>query len=112
MTLKDDIYESLVTLDIPVAYNDTDISELPRINFTLISNYAIKFSNNRHRQVLRYQIDVFSDVPLNVEDDTLLLGVESALANKRIRCTPWTEVSNIDAEVDLGIYRYYAEAWR
>lgn len=112
MTLKADIFEALSTLNIPVAYRDSDVSELPRISYALIGSFRIKASNSVHRRVYRYQVDIFSDTPLEIEDDQLLKQAEANLKALGIRVGAWREFSDIEIEEELGLYTYTTEVWR
>lgn len=111
MSLKERIFDALVTLDLPLAYNDSNVTKLPRLNYFLISNYPIRLSNSKHRNITRYQVDLFSDIPRDVESDDLLSQIEETLLKSRLKCSNWFEVSSIDADEELGIYHYYVEVW-
>lgn len=110
-SLKELIFDALIPLGIPVAYNDSDISQLPRINYNLISNLSIRLSNKKHRNKVRYQIDYFSKIPLDIEADDVLIQIEVYLNDKGIKTSNWIEIPTIDLEADIGLYRYYMEVW-
>ena len=110
-SLKERLFDALEKVGIPVAYNDSNINQLPRINYSLIVHYSVRLSNMKHKRITRYQVDLFSDVARDVESDDLLLDIERRLVEVNIKTSDWREVSSIDVESDLGIYHYYLEAW-
>lgn len=107
-TVSDRIFDALNTIGLPVAYRDSDVTQLPRLNYSLISNYSIRKSNTRHTQVPIYQVDYFSKYPVDVESDDLKV-IADVLEKGGLITSDWQEVAMIDEELDTGVYHYYIE---
>ncbi|MCW6661883.1 hypothetical protein NHG28_06535 [Aerococcaceae bacterium NML201209] len=108
MSKKALIYNTLKSLELPLAYRDSNLSQLPRLNYSLVGNYSIRASGKRHTQVSVYQVDYFSDIPIDVESDTLM-AVTLALENVGLHTSDWREVHTIDEAADTSVYHYYIE---
>ena len=109
-TMKKRIYDALVNnSDVHVSYSDTLETSLPRINFSLISHSSTRLSNKRYKQHLVYQVDYFSDRPLEVENNTELWAITEALESEGFLTTDWNEITEIDVDTQSGIYHYWIE---
>ena len=112
MSLKKTIYDTLKPFGLPLAYADTDLNVLPRLNFFLVSHFSIRSSNQSHQQKLTYQVEYYSDRPLDVENNDTLWNIIDALESNNLITTDWVETSAIDVEEDIGVYRYWIEVKR
>ena len=106
------IQKALEALEIPFAYADSDIKQFPRIIVNLVSNTSIRLSNKRHTAKVRYQIDLYSEIPRDVEVDDTLYQIEQKFLENGLRTSNWLEVSDIDIEKERGLYRYMIEVFR
>lgn len=112
MSTLEKIQKALESLGIPFAYADSDINRFPRIIVNLVSNTSIKLSNLRHTRKLRYQIDLYSEIPRDIEVDDTLYQIEQKLLENGLNTSDWFEVSDIDVEKERGLYRYMIEVFQ
>lgn len=110
MTKKEEIYNILKKFGIPVSYNNTRTITFPRIIFNHVSTRSIKLSDSRHDRVMTYQITLLSDIPLELEDDEVLTGIEDELTNAGFRTNEWWEFSSEDPDIEFVGYHYILEA--
>lgn len=103
------IYDALVPLKCKVSYNDTVEVQFPRVNFFLLSHNSSRLSNKRHKHYTAYQVDYFSEVPLDVEVDLTLIEITQRLEDAGFLTTDWNELTEIDVEAQAGIYHYWIE---
>lgn len=108
-TTKDVIYDALLKVGLPVSYIDTDKDTLPRINFFLVSNWHTRRSNKRHTQRLVYQVDVYSNRPLDVEFDPVLWQIITELEDENLLTSDWREVLNVNEKENRSVYHYWLE---
>ena len=111
MSKLDLIKTALDRVNVYWSYADSDITTMPRLIVNFVSNRSVKLSNLKHTRITRYQIDLYSRIPLDVESDDTLLGVEEKLLECGLKCTDWQEVSDVDIEKELSMYRYYIEVF-
>lgn len=109
MSVKELIYDTLSTLDIPIAYHFSDLTRLPHISYSLIHHQSIRASNKRHQQVAMYQIDFFSDHTLDVANDAVLWKIVELLEAQHLVVGDWQEVAEVDEDKVRAAYRYYVE---
>lgn len=109
MTVKKQIYNALKPLGYPLAYASTP-EGFPAIRYTLVSNVPRRLSNEKASRRVYYQIDVFSQAPIDVEaEGTVLSKVEAALEDAGLYTNNWTETLDLSNETQFAIYRYLIE---
>lgn len=109
MTTKEKIYEALSRLNLPLAYADSDLSQLPRLNFVLIYNPTIKYSNKRHSRRPIYQVDYFSNRAEDVESSEVLDNILIALENQGLLVKEFREAITPDEDINRTYYHYWTE---
>lgn len=112
MTLKAVIYDVLNETGLPVAYRHTNVSEMPRFNYSLIYNGELRLSGRTHTKKPSYQIDYFSNVPVDVESFDLFDTIRNQLREQQLAVGNWQETDSYDKETDTSIYHYYLECER
>lgn len=108
-TLKQEIYEVLSATKLPTAYRFSDIAELPRFSYSLIYNDELRLSGETHSKKPSYQIDYFSDVPVDIESFDLFATVRDDLRAKNIAVKNWQEAATYDEDSDISLFHYYLE---
>lgn len=81
----------------------------PYIRYTLGDNYSARLSNKKAIKNIWYQLDVFSDRPLDVEESEMLTVIENGLEERGLYTTNWIEVIDDDSSIGYPIYRYFIE---
>lgn len=107
-TVKEKIRDAFVQLEIPFAYADSTLSELPRLNYTLIYTHTARYSNKRHSKRPVYQVDFFTHKPEDVEGD-VLESILLALEAQGLTVSDFREVVRPDADENLTYYHYYTQ---
>ena len=108
-TLKQEIYTILKATELPVAYAHSDISQLPRFSYSLIYNGELRLSGQTHSKKPLYQIDYFSNTPVDVEDFELFDTVKNSLRTRNIAVKNWQEGVTYDEDSDVSLFHYYLE---
>ena len=108
-TLKQEIYAVLKATELPVAYAHSDISQLPRFSYSLIYNSELRLSGQTHSKKPSYQIDYFSNTPVDVEDFKLFDTIKNNLRIRNIAVKNWQEGVTYDEETDTSLFHYYLE---
>lgn len=108
-TLKQEIFEVLSATELPVAYRFSDVTQLPRFSYSLIYNGELRLSGDTHTRKPLYQIDYFSNVPVDVESFELFEGIRDDLRAKNIAVKNWQEVATYDEDSDISLFQYYLE---
>ena len=111
MPTKEKIYEALSKLNLPLAYADSDINDLPRLNFVLIYNPTLKLSNKRHTRHPIYQVDYFTNHPQDVEDSMILDQVLETLEEAGLSVTEFREANVVDEDFNRACYHYWTEVY-
>lgn len=109
MTTKEKIYEALSRLNLPLAYADSDINDLPRLNYVLIYNPTIKYSNKRHTRKPIYQVDYFSNQAEDVENSEVLDSILNALETNGLLVKEFRESITPDEDINRTYYHYWTE---
>lgn len=109
MTNKEKILKALSSFPYPVSYRYSDLNELPRFSYSLMSNFTRRLSNKRHTQQTIYQIDYFCEQPIDVEGDNILTQVIEALEDQGLNTTDWIEAEQIDTDQSFSLYHYFIE---
>lgn len=110
ITLKQKINSVLKTLGVEYFYGQSTNSKFPYIRFTLGDNNTTRLSNKKSTRNIWYQIDVFSMVPLDVQDeDTILYQIESKLESEKLITTDWIETEDTDNNTRYTVYHYFIE---
>ncbi len=94
---------------VPIAYGYTKQPK-PYIIFNLIDNRGLRLSGKRHSKSTRWQVDVYSVSPKDVDTDALLTSVQNALEDNRLITSEWIEVAETDAKKEQTSWRYMLEA--
>lgn len=106
-TLKVRIKDVLNSLPYPFAYAQTPPG-FPSIRYTLLSNVPIRTSNIKHYKNISYQLDVFTQVPMDVEDkNNILYEIEQALEEAGLYTSNWLETEDPDNHSNMTIYHYF-----
>jgi len=109
-TLKGRIRRALIKTGHVNFYGTSTRNTFPFIRYFLGSNFTNRLSNKKAVRNIWYQVDVFSDVPIDVEDTgTILSDVESALELEGLYVTDWMEVSDTSNSTQYTIYHYFLE---
>lgn len=108
MSLKERIFHVLEQVNMPVAYGRAS-DEMPYIRYTLVSNRSERLSNKKSIKHIYYQVDLFTQIPKDVETDETLLFIEEELEKEGLITTDWTET--IDDFNDTGylVFHYLME---
>ncbi|MGX7091183.1 hypothetical protein [Hutsoniella sourekii] len=109
MTTKDKIYDALNGLGPFLSYGDSDNPVIPRIHYFLLANISVRLSNKRHTQMPIYQVDYFSDIPLNVEDAEILSVITESLEKINLTTSDWREVISYNEDEDRTDWHYFVE---
>lgn len=106
-TLKVRIRDVLKTLPYSFAYAQTPAG-FPAIRYSLLSNVPVRTSNIKHYKNISYQLDVFTQIPLDVEDETnILTEIEQALEQAGLYTSNWLETEDPDNHSNMTIYHYF-----
>lgn len=109
MSSKKEIFEVLKKTKIPVSYNESTTSALPKMVMSFVSSVSSRLSNKKHNRYLRYQVMYYSDRALDIETDTTLINIETLLEEKGFITTDWMEITDIDIDSEIGSYDYLIE---
>lgn len=109
MSSKTEIFNILEAFEMPVSYNESTTSILPKMVMSFVSNVSIRLSNKKHSRYLRYQVMYYSDRALDVETDINLMNIEMALEGKGFMTTDWMEITDIDEKIEMSSYNYLLE---
>lgn len=109
MSMKKDIFTILEAMRIPVGYDQSTTTALPKMVMSFVSNVSTRLSNKKHSRRLRYQVVYYSDRALDVETDATLLRIENDLEDAGFITTDWMELSDIDLDSERGSYDYLLE---
>lgn len=109
MSSKKEIFEILKKANIPVSYNESTTSVLPKMVMSFVSNVSSRLSNKKHNRYLRYQVMYYSDLALDVETDANLLNIETLLEEKGFITTDWMEITDVDLDMEISSYDYLLE---
>lgn len=93
---------------VPIAYGYTK-RPMPYIIFNLIDNRGLRLSGKRHSKSTRWQVDVYSLSPKDVDADTLLSELQDALEDNRLITSEWIEIAETDAKTEQTNWRYMLE---
>lgn len=93
---------------VPIAYGYTK-REMPYIIFNLIDNRGLRLSGKRHSKSTRWQVDVYSLSPKDVDADTLLSELQDALEGNRLITSEWIEIAETDSKTEQTSWRYMLE---
>lgn len=110
MSLKQKIFDVLETIDVPSFYGMSTQNTFPFVRYTLGNHYSKRLSDEKAIKNIWYQIDVYSTVPIDVEDtDGLLKEIETKLEAERLFTDDWKETIDIDNQSTYPIYHYFIE---
>lgn len=109
MSSKKEIFKILKETNIPVSYNDSTTSVLPKMVMSFVSNVSSRLSNKKHHRTLRYQVMYYSDCALDVETDVNLINIEALLEEKGFITTDWMEITDVDLDMEITSYDYLLE---
>lgn len=110
ITLKQEINIVLKASGYTYFYGSGSVETFPYIRYTLGDNFSTRLSNKKGLKNIWYQIDVFSQTPIDVEaDETMLSKVESALEAKYLITTDWLEVITENSTTRYTNYHYFLE---
>lgn len=85
-------------------------NSFPYIRYFLGSNFTTRLSNKKAVRNIWYQVDVFSNVPIDVEDtNSMLAEVELALDTEGLYVTDWIEVVDDSNSTQFPVYHYFLE---
>lgn len=91
-------------------YGSSSVDTFPYIRYTLGDNFSNRLSNKKKVKNIWYQIDVFSQVPIDVENkNTILFKIELNLENRRLITTDWLETIDEDNNTRYPVYHYFLE---
>lgn len=93
---------------VPIAYGYTK-RPMPYIIFNLIDNRGLRLSGQRHNKSTRWQVDVYSLSPKDVDADALLSELQDALEDSRLITSEWIEIAETDAKTEQTSWRYMLE---
>ena len=93
---------------VPIAYGYTK-REMPYIIFNLIDNRGLRLSGQRHSKSTRWQVDVYSLSPKDVDADVLLSQLQNALEDNRLITSEWIEIAETDSKTEQTSWRYMLE---
>lgn len=109
-TLKQEINEVLKKSGYDHFYGSSSVDTFPYIRYTLGDHFSRRLSNKKELKNIWYQIDVFSQVPFDVEDDSTVLAlVERELEAKGLITTDWIEVISENNTTRHPNYHYILE---
>ncbi|MGF3066640.1 hypothetical protein [Facklamia sp. P12950] len=107
MTTKERIYNALSTLGLPLAYADSDLSQLPRLNYILTYNPTIRKSNKRHSRRPIYQVDYFSNQAEDVESSEKLDQILNCLEEAGLMAQEFRESITPEEDENRTYYHYW-----
>lgn len=93
---------------VPIAYGYTKQPK-PYIIFNLIDNRGLRLSGQRHSKSTRWQVDVYSLSPKDVDADVLLSQLQNTLEDNRLITSEWIEIAETDAKMEQTSWRYMLE---
>jgi len=114
MTLKSDIRSVLSSLfngsEYSYFYGLSKSQSIPYIRYFLGNNHTDRLSNKKSIRNIWYQIDVFTYIPIDVEDkESILYQIESGLEKKNLTTTDWMENFSENNNTRYTIYHYFIE---
>ena len=110
ITLKQEINIILKASGYKYFYGSGSVETFPYVRYTLGDNFSTRLSNKKGLKTIWYQIDVFSDVPLDVEaEQTILSKIEAELEQKGLITTNWLEVISENNTTRYPNYHYFLE---
>lgn len=115
MTLKSDIHSTLGSIvsehsEYDWFYGFSKGKQVPYIRYFLGNNHTDRLSNKKAVRNIWYQIDVFTYVPIDVQNkESVLVKIESALEDKNLITTDWMENFSEDNNTQYTIYHYFIE---
>lgn len=107
--MKRAINDALKSTGKPVAYLLSSTKTPPYIVFFMVSNVPIKLSNKRHAKKQRYQINLVSERPLDVNQNNDLMKIQSELEKRSLSVTEWQESMAVDEDERTASYLYWCE---
>lgn len=93
---------------VPIAYGYTKQPK-PYIIFNLIDNRGLRLSGQRHSKSTRWQVDVYSISPKDIDTDAILTSIQDSLEASRLITSEWIEVAETDAKTEQTSWRYMLE---
>lgn len=114
MTLKAHIRAALQSLlidtDYEWFYGFAKGKQIPYVRFFLGNNHTGRLSNKKAVRNIWYQVDVFSYLPIDVQNkDSVLFKIEDELEKKGLITTDWMENFSEDNNTRYTIYHYFIE---
>lgn len=109
LTLKNRINDALKATGYRYFYLTGDTDSFPFIRFSLGNHIYRSLSSKYHHSYIWYQVDVFSEVPKNVENDPMLFNIKQALLDEGLKSTAWKEAPDLENNTQFTVYHYYCE---
>jgi len=109
MSKKKLIFDTIENLGFNISYSQSTSNQLPKIVYSFVSNTSTRLSDKKHTRKVRYQLMYYSDKALDVETDSNLLLIESALEDVGLVTTDWMEINDIEPDTELGYFDYLIE---
>lgn len=109
-TLKCRIKRALDQTKYDNFYGTSTKNSFPYIRYFLGNNFTGRLSNKKAIRNIWYQVDVFSEIPIDVEDlSSILSEVELVLDAEGLFVTDWLEDADTSNSTQYPIYHYFVE---
>lgn len=110
ITLKRRIKQALDKTLYDNFYGTSTKNVFPYIRYTLGSNFSNRLSNQKALRNIWYQVDVFHNVPIDVENiSSILSEVELILDSEGMYVTDWIEDIDDTNSTQYPVYHYFLE---